>query len=220
MTDHRIRRRPLTGDQTGMIAERHDRLSGLVKLLYPPSLPDTPSTRLYRAMAQGDAELLRRSVAEAKPVQAEPYFALGEAFKKAGRTEEALGAFRAAAERSPGEPAAFVAAAELMMARGESAGAIALLEPALKRTPRDVQLLNSLAILYVDRMRLREAAALLATAVEVNPEDPLSWLNLGVSREASGDRPGAIAAYRTSLAIQPDLPRARQFLDRISRSPR
>ena len=110
---------------------------------------------------------------------------------------------------------ALIAASELMLASGDAAGAIGLLEPALRRMPPDVGLLNSLAVLYVHESRFGEALRLLLTAESVRPHDPVTLLNLGVCREAIGDRQGAIAAYRKSLLGQPDLVRAREFLNRV-----
>src|SRR5260370_3071304 len=63
MTDHFIRRRPLEQDLTAPLAERHDRMSGPVKLLYPRSLPDTPETRLYMAITQADTPALEDAIA-------------------------------------------------------------------------------------------------------------------------------------------------------------
>lgn len=215
MTDHRIRRSPLSSDLLAMIPERHDRVTGQVKLLYPPQLPASPETRLAHAMSQGDARLLEAAIAEAKPVQSEPHFALGESLKRAGRTADAIRAFRAAIDRAPDDASAYVSASELMLGRGEAQSAIALLEPAVKRMPRDIKLLNTLAVAYVEQNRVDEALRLLSTAVTIHPDDPLSWLNYGVCLEAKGDAQGAIAAYRRSIALQPDLARARQFLQRL-----
>ncbi len=219
MTDHRIRRRPLSGDLLAKIPERHDSTSGPIKLLYPPQLPDTPETRLAHAMAQRDARSLETAIAEAKPKQSEPYFALGESLKREGRIVDAIRAYRDAIDRAPDDPSAYVPMAELMVGNGEARNAVALLEPAHKRMPRDVKLLNSLAIAYVQENRVDEAFQLLSTAVKIHPDDPVSWLNFGVSQEAKGNPQAAIAAYRRSIALQPDLVRARQFLQRLTQRP-
>jgi Flp pilus assembly protein TadD len=65
--------------------------------------------------------------------------------------------------------------------------------------------------------RFDDALRLLARATRVNPDEPLSWLNLGVSLEAKGDRKGAEAAYRRALVLQPDFARAREYLNRVSK---
>ena len=209
MTDHFIRRRPLPGDLLAQLQERHDRLSGPVKLLYPERAPDIA---LYLAMAEASAPALERAFAAAQSTHAEPYFALGEAYRKAGRVEDAIRAYRQAIDRDANDPRSYAALSALLLNRGEPAKAIALLEPALLRLPDDTSLLNSLAVIYARMQRFDDALRLLSKATRVNPDEPLSWLNLGVSLEAKGDRKGAEAAYRQALVLQPDFARAREYL--------
>src|SRR5262249_42876672 len=142
------------------------------------------------------------------------YFALGEAYRKAGRAEEAIRAYRQARRLAPDDARAPVAASELLLTRGEADAAIRLLEPALARMPDDSGALNSLAVLYARKQRFDDALSLLSKAVRISPDYPLSWLNLGVALEAKGDRQGAEAAYRQALLLQPDFTRARQYLER------
>ena len=84
--------------------------------------------------------------------------------------------------------------------------------------PADASLLNSLAVLYARKQRFPDALRLLSKAVSLSPDDPLSWLNLGVSLEATGDHEGAAAAYSHALTLQPDFARARQYLNRVSKN--
>jgi Flp pilus assembly protein TadD len=215
MTDHFIRRRPLGSDLLAPLPERHDKVSGPVKLLYPRQAPDSA---LYLAMADASAPALERAIAAAKPAQAEPYFALGEAYRKSGQVEQAIRAYRQAIGRAPNDSRSYGAASTLLLNRGEPEKAIALLEPALSRLPGDTSLLNSLAVLYARMERYDDALRLLSRATQVNPDEPLTWLNLGVSLEAKGDRKGAEAAYRQTLVLQPDFARAREYLYRVSRN--
>jgi len=217
ITDHRIRRRPLPGNTLANIPEIHGRLSGAVKLLYPERLPDTPESRVYLAMAQGDADALGAAIGSARPSFGEPYFAWAEALRKAGKPQDSLAALKQAMKLSPDDPRPYVVAAEQLIALGEVDTAISLVAPALARVPNDPALLNTLATLYTYMQRFDDALRLLSKAVEISASDPLSWLNLGVVREAKGDRAGAISAYRRSLAIQPDLARARVYLARLTR---
>ena len=69
----------------------------------------------------------------------------------------------------------------------------------------------------VQIQRFDEALNLLARAVRLNPDEPLSWLNLGVSLEAKGDRKGAATAYRQAVLLQPDFARAKEYLSRVSK---
>src|SRR5207244_1158199 len=98
-----------------------------------------------------------RAIATARPTQAGPYFALGEAYRKAGRVDEAIRAYRQAIDRAPDDPRSYAAVSTLLLNRGESARAIALLEPGLSRLPDDTSLLNSLSVLYARVQRFDDA---------------------------------------------------------------
>src|SRR5262249_56693647 len=118
MTDHFIRRQPLGGNLVAPIEERHDRLSGPVKLLYPARIPDSA---LYLAMAEGNAPAIERLLAAAPPTHAEPYFALGESLRKAGRLDDAIRAYRRATQLAPDEARSYVAISELLLSRNVDA---------------------------------------------------------------------------------------------------
>jgi predicted CXXCH cytochrome family protein len=220
MTDHFIRRQPLEGDLLAPVAERHDRHTGAVQLLYPESLPDNPESRLYLALAQvsapanlrEDAAKLEQAIVAAQPAHSEPYFALAEANRKLNRRAAAIGAYQKAIELGFADARAFVATAELLLETGEVDRAIAIIERALPTFPRDTSLLNTLAVLYGRKQRFEDALRLLSNALHINPDEPLSWLNLGVCRQAKGDQKGAEAAYRKALLLQPDFGRAREYL--------
>jgi Flp pilus assembly protein TadD len=214
MTDHLIRRFPLKGDLLAPVQERHDRVSGPVKLLYPSHAPDSA---LYLAMAEGRPAAIEQAIVASRPTQAEPYLALGEAYRKSGRAEEAIRAYKQSISRAADDPRPYTAIAGLLLTRGDFDEAIALLKPALERMPEDTSLLNSLAVVYARKRRFGDALDLLSRAVRLNPDEPLTWLNLGVSLEAKGDRKGAMAAYRQAVIQQPDFARAKEYLDRVSK---
>jgi tetratricopeptide (TPR) repeat protein len=216
MTDHLIRRNPLKGDLLAPIAERHDRLSGRVKLLYPFEIPASTETTLYLALAEGKADALQQAITNAKPLHIEPYFALAQAFQAEIRNLDAVRAFRQVIQKFPDDARAYVSVSQLMLNLGQVDSAIALVEPALTRIPNHSALLNSLAVLYAQKQRFGEALGLLAKAVQVQPDDALSWLNLGVCLEAKGDRKGAAAAYGQTLTLDPGSVRARSYLARLS----
>ena len=212
MTDHLIRALPLPGDLLAPLEERHDRLTGPAKLLYPARAPDSG---VYLAMANASVPDLEKAIAGARPKHAEPFFALGEAYRVSGRVEQATQAYRQAITLDPKEQRSYSALSALLVSQGDLDGAIALLEPAIDRIPGQPSLLNSLAVVYSRKQRFDDALRLLSDAVRINPDEPLSWLNLGVSLEATNDRKGAEAAYRQALLLQPDLVRAREYLGRV-----
>jgi Flp pilus assembly protein TadD len=219
MTDHRIRRAPLPGNPLAPLPERHDRLDGKVTLLYPRDLPASPETELYLAMAQGEPDALQQAMAKTNPTQSEPHLALAMALQKAGRAPEAIRAYRTLLQNFPDETRAYTALSRLMMEQGQTDQAIALLEPAASRLPNDPDVLNSLAVLYVTKQRFEDALQLLSRAVQHHPEDPVSWLNLGVSLEAKGDRAGASAAYQRTLQLDPASARAKAYIKRLAPTP-
>ena len=212
LTDHRIRRTPLSGDLLAPLQERHDRLSGKVELLYPRELPPSPETALYLAMAQGDPAALQRAIEKARPSQIDPYIALAMGFQKEGRKQQAIRSFHEIAQRFPDDPRAYIAASQLMPVDQ----AIGFLEPAVARMPEQSGLLNTLAVLYVSKQRFDDGLRLVARAVQIGPEDPLSWLNFGVCLEAKGDLDGAAAAYRQTLTLDPTSARGSAYLKRLS----
>ena len=219
MTDHRIRRQPPSGDLLAPLPERHDRLAGAVKLLYPPRIPPTAEMRLYQAVVQiqvsgnlrDDLARLEQAIREARPPDARAYRALAEAYRKAGRTKEAIEAYENARQRDSSNRSDYIALAGLI---GGSEGRT-LLEKAVSQFPEDTAVLNALAVFYVRAGRLSEAAELLSRALRADPDDPASWLNLGVCLQAKADKKGAEAAYRQALLLQPDLTKARDYLNAI-----
>ena len=214
MTDHFIRRFPLKGDLLAPLRERHDRLSGPVKLLYPLQARDSA---LYLAIAEGSPAAIQQAIAATRPTQAEPYFALGEVYRKSGRPEEAIRAYKQSISRAADDPRPYTTISGLLLTQGDADQAIALLEPALERMPADTALLNSLAVVFARTQRFGDALNLLSKAVQLNPDEPLTWLNLGVSLEAKGDRKGARAAYSRAVTLQPDFAVAKRYLDRVSK---
>lgn len=220
MTDHSIHRRPLMGDMLAPIAERHDRQSGPVKRLYPSRMTDTFDTRLAEAMAQvrvsnnlrEDIARLQRAIRAARPRSPEPYRDLAAALSKAGRTEEAIAAYREALRYNSKDSDTYVVISDLLLSRNNVKDALALLEPATQQFPESLGIWNSLSVLYARNNRMVDALQAASRALQIDPEDPLSWLNLGVCLQAKGDKKGAETAYRQALLLQPDLSRAKDYL--------
>ena len=222
MTDHFIRRRP-GKDEGGPLVERHNRLTGPVRPLYPSHLPDTPEDRLYLAIAtarssanpRGDMAKFGAAIAAINPSAPEPYIELGDARRSAGDAKGAVEAYRHALDRGSREGRVYVAAGELLIETGRAPEAARLLESALREGSRDVAIRNTLAVLYGARNRFPDAARLLEEALQLNPDEPLTWLNAGVAWQAMGQRTRAEAAYREAIRLQPEFTRARQYLNAL-----
>lgn len=105
---------------------------------------------------------------------------------------------------APGWEEAALALANLRRDTGRHAEAIAALDPLLARTPtpRDPLLLK--ADLLLQERRLDEAAATLAALTAAHPAVAAGWLKLAHLLKTTGDRAGAIAAYRRAIAVAPE----------------
>jgi tetratricopeptide (TPR) repeat protein len=219
LTDHLIRRKPLR-EAPENLAERHDRQSGPVTLLYPGQLTGTQTDRLYQAIAQvqnsadlpADTEKLAAAIRDVRPTVPDPYAVLGDGWRKAGRAEQALQAYRQAFGLGSREPEVLVAAGEILMQLRRTDEAIALLEPAVQDAPRLPSLRNTLAVLYGRKQRFADAIRILEDAARIDADDPVTWLNLGVCHQALGQKNRAAADYREAIRLQPDFARARQYL--------
>lgn len=217
MTDHRIRRRPLAGDQVAAIPERHDHLSGPVKLLYPASLPDTAESAVYLSIAGKSVTALESALAKSTGLPfADPWIALAEMLRHAGKSDRALSSFQRAQQLAPEDERSYIGSAQLLMAQDRVDAAVALLRSGLDRMPESTALLNAAAIAYVRKQQFKTALPLVSKAVSVDSNDPLSWLNLGVCLEANGDRDGAINAYRRSYVLDPASNQAKEYLQRLT----
>jgi tetratricopeptide (TPR) repeat protein len=222
MTDHFIRKSP-SKDDLAPLAERHDRQTGPVRLLYPVRLDDTAENRLYMAISgsrssdnpRAEIPKLEAAIAAANPAAPEPYLALADARRSAGDAAGAVKAYRQALDLGSREDRAYAAAGELLIQIGKSAEAMTLLESAMREGSRDVGIRNTLAVLYGSRNRFPDALRLLEEALKLNPDEPLTWLNLGVASQALGQKNRAEAAYREAIRLQPEFTRARQYLDAV-----
>ena len=199
-----------------MIPERHDHLSGPVRLLYPASVPDTPVSAVYLAIANRDMKSLAQALRHTNLPYAEPWITLGQGTQRAGNRDAARQAFEHAIQVAPDDNRAYVASAEILISQGKAGEAAEVLRHALDRMPDDVALLNAAAVAYVRQQDISAAMKLLSKAVSIDAGDAMTWLNLGVCLEARGDRQGAISAYTQSYTLDPALTRAKQRLQQLS----
>ncbi|MGH9661234.1 MAG: tetratricopeptide repeat protein, partial [Bryobacteraceae bacterium] len=112
----------------------------------------------------------------------------------------------------PPSAANLAALGEALLREGNRAAARKTLEASLRLDSTHPQALNALAVLHATEGRLDPALALLESSRHANPSHPLTWLNLGVTWEAKGDRTRARDSYRESIRLQPDFAEARHRL--------
>jgi hypothetical protein len=76
--------------------------------------------------------------------------------------------------------------------------------------------LNAIGEELLKAHREREALLVLEYNVESHPSAAWSWYGLGEARLATGDRPGALAAFQRSLTLQPDIEGAQKRVLELS----
>lgn len=140
---------------------------------------------------------------------------LAEAHRRAGNRDRAEVEATEAIRLSPEDPDALVIGAELRLERGAVPEARALLERALAREPDRVDALLALAAADFAEGRALDAEARLAEILRIQPRYAGVYRVRGEHLERSGDRDGAVRAYRQALAVQPDDRRAREGLRRL-----
>jgi len=122
---------------------------------------------------------------------------LAEAYRKAGRTREAIALCEAGIRRFPDYPMARVILAKAYLAEGNEEGAVAELTAVVSRAPGDVQSHRMLADLAVKRGDLERAVTHLKRAVALDPADRDSRAVLELLR--GGGSPGEGSAIRRLL---------------------
>jgi predicted CXXCH cytochrome family protein len=224
MTDHYIQRRKPARDLLAPLAERvetdDNAYKGRVELYYPQKVQDDALRELYWAVAQvrqganlaEGTSRLEAAIQKYQPAAAEFYFELAEAFRKSGKTDQAIGMYEQAIGRKPDFWPAVKSLGETQARGGRLPQARETLSKALAATPEDVSLLNDLGLVKVQQGETREAADLLQKAAHIDPDYPDTYNNLGGALSRLGDRAGAEAAFRAAIQVQPNFAEAHRNL--------
>ena len=145
---------------------------------------------------------------------------LGVAFRRAGRTRDALSAFRRASQMAPWAPQPHLNLARVYEELGEPHAAEAeralhrqlrplqhetnLTEDLVAANPRDVRVLVNLGLAYARQGRASDAAAEFRRAVDIDPDNGLALYGLGDALHRQNRFDEAIQAYEGALGIIPD----------------
>jgi tetratricopeptide (TPR) repeat protein len=134
---------------------------------------------------------------------------LGNAWKAAGRLDDAAGEFAEALRLKPDLPEADNNLGNILWQQGRAGEALALYRRALGLRPRYAEADNNLGVAATALGQRDEAVADFNRALAIDPDYAEARYNLGVALAAAGREPEAIAAYEAVLEGRPDFAEAR-----------
>jgi tetratricopeptide (TPR) repeat protein len=214
-TDHYIQRAPKTTSLAD-VPELHETQANLyrgkVQLYYPQTLPDTPETRMYLAIAQvRDRSNLKQGIPElvsalavAKPNLPEPFFELASAYLAAGDVDRSIATYRESLRVDSSYAPSLLGLAAAFRRSGQLPQAADALEQATKAAPDNAKAWNELGQVNLDLDRVPQAAAALKQALALAPDMPQAHNGLGIVLAQSGNFPAADAEFREAIRILPN----------------
>lgn len=225
LTDHYIQRNKPAGNLTQPIEEPEDvpQSSGNLALFYPKQLPDDPENQLYLMAAQlngGSTERNRieqfeTQIEEKKPVEANFYFILGQAYSNLGDNQKAERWLEEARTRAPHYRPVLEQLVKVFFSEAKYQQAANLLQQSVSVPPLDSALLADLGNAYARMGNFDEAESALRRSIEVNPETAQAYDLLGLIAIQRGDEAKAKSDFADALRIQPDLVEADDNLGKL-----
>jgi tetratricopeptide (TPR) repeat protein len=212
MTDHLIQRRPPPGDLVAEIPERPaTEYRGEIVPYYPAPLPQTGENALYRAVAQVglqnnlEAGLpeLAREIQRQKPREAEFYIVLGDAWRNAGNSRQAVSAYEEAVRLNAGSVRALRALSAALEDAREPQRVMETLKQALRIAPSDPETWYRYGLLDSSSGRKSDAIERVRKAIAIDPSLPEKSRRLADLLANAGQWEAAEAAAREALRIDP-----------------
>lgn len=214
LTDHKIRRRPPTGDElVAPIRDVEHRIRDVV-FLRPEEAPEGGEGELYRHVARvraGNTAAVDRlkTALETNPVETvTPYWELAVALLDAGRFAEAEGALRTVLKGWPEHGNAKAHLGIALAAQGKLKAAREQLMAALQHHPELPEAHFNLAKIEVAEGQLAAAAQRFEAALAARPNLDAAWLELGNVRARQERYAEAAQHYRQALVHNPKAQRA------------
>src|SRR5437016_2158562 len=129
---------------------------------------------------------------------------MGEAYRTAGKLEDAIACYRQALALKPDYAEAHTNLGIALWDQGKVAEAIACYCQALALKPNLVEAHHNLGNALYAQFLLEEAAACYHQALALKPDYVEAHYNLGNALLDQGELAGAIACFRRALALKPD----------------
>lgn len=136
------------------------------------------------------------------------WFNLGVVAQKAGRTDDAVHAYRKAIQLHPRYLDAHINLGNALKEQGALATSINAYRQALVLNPSHADIHNNLGVVLKEQGQLHEAISSYGRAIELKPIHIEARNNLGLALMESDRLPEAVASFEQALAIQPDYQKA------------
>lgn len=161
----------------------------------------------------------REAAAEADPDDPQARLALGFAYQQAGLYREALAEYDRVLKEWPNDTAALYNKGIVLLETDEGEKAELVLRDVLEVDPYHVLAAKALGEYYVDKGGYRSVISVVGPVVdEQESAADLQYL-MGLAHENLGESEEAQARYRLALKYYPDMPEAREGLERLGVAP-
>jgi len=212
LTDHYIQRVRPSRDLRAPFSEKlqtEDRTQ--VQVFYPTSMP-TIREELLLAVARVNDEgidgigQLKSQIDRLHPSWPEPYVALGKAYARAGKTNDAVSMFKEALKLRVDDRAALHELSSVLLSTGQVSEANELLQRAVRQYPDDDGFLANLANSYLRQGKLTEAQDAAIRTMSINPDRPDVHDLEGLIAVDRRDKLAAEQAFREAIRMRPNIP--------------
>ena len=172
--------------------------------------PGNPEANFWMARVnakRSDYTLAQESIRAAidrAPTRANYHYELGLILKGAGKTPEAVLAWKQAVKLDPGYADAWEAMGQAYLDAGRYKDATAAFEAALKADPARARVLVLIGDAQAQAGRWKEATASYTSALKADPNLPGMYYRLGRAHSEMGQYERAIGFYQRGLQSKPD----------------
>ena len=142
---------------------------------------------------------------------------LGDLALLEGRVEDAAARYGRILEVDPGDAGAMTRLGVVRMRAGRRDEAQALFRRAVEREPRNGEALLYLAGALASGGQPAQAIPYFERALDAGQGSTMTWNGLALTRMATGDRAGAVQAFRESLRLEANQPDVKRTLNELGR---